>query len=76
MESLNYKQREALDRIYDNPVYDLNPAVIGPIDLSDKITITDTVEDTRQTDFLKELGMSDEDLKEAQKIKNHCKGGK
>lgn len=76
MESLNYKQREALDRIFENPVYDLNPAVIGPIDLSDKITITDTVEDTRQTDFLKELGMSDEDLKEAQKIKNHCKGGK
>ena len=76
MESLNYKQREALDRIFDNPVYNLNPAVIGPIDLSDKITITDTVEDTRQTDFLKELGMSDEDLKEAQEIKNHCKGGK
>lgn len=76
MESLNYKQRGVLDRIFDYPVYDLNPAVIGPIDLSDKITITDTVEDTRQTDFLKELGMSDEDIKKAQEIKNHCKGGK
>ena len=76
MESLNYKQREALDRIFEYPIYDLNPAVIGPIDLSDKITITDTVEDTRQTDFLKELGMSDEDMKKAQEIKNHCKGGK
>ena len=76
MESLNYKQRGVLDRIFDYPIYDLNPAVIGPIDLSDKITITDTVEDTRQTDFLKELGMSDEDIKKAQEIKNHCKGGK
>lgn len=76
IESLNYKQREALDRIFEYPIYDLNPAVIGPIDLSDKITITDTVEDTRQTDFLKELGMSDEDMKKAQEIKNHCKGGK
>ena len=76
IESLNYKQRDVLDRIFDIPVYDLNPAVISSIDLSDKITITDTVEDTRQTDFLKELGMSDEDLKEAQEIKNHCKGGK
>lgn len=76
IESLNYKQRDALDRIFEHPIYDLNPAVIDSIDLSDKITITDTVEDTRQTDFLKELGMSDEDLKEAQEIKNHCKGGK
>lgn len=76
MESLNYKQRGVLDRIFDYPIYDLNPAVIGPIDLSDKITITDTVEDIRQTDFLKELGMSDEDIKKAQEIKNHCKGGK
>ena len=76
MESLNYKQREALDRIFEYPIYDLNPAVIGSIDLSDKIIITDTVEDTRQTDFLKELGMSDEDIKKAQEIKNHCKGGK
>lgn len=76
MDSLNYKQRGVLDRIFDYPIYDLNPAVIGPIDLSDKITITDTVEDTRQTDFLKELGMSDEDIKKAQEIKNHCKGGK
>lgn len=76
IESLNYKQREALDRIFEYPIYDLNPAIIGPIDLSDKITITDTVEDTRQTDFLKELGMSDEDMKKAQEIKNHCKGGK
>lgn len=76
MESLNYKQREALDRIFEYPIYDLNPAVISSIDLSDKITITDTVEDTRQTDFLKELGMSDEDIKKAQEIKNHCKGGK
>lgn len=41
-----------------------------------KSLLPDTVEDTRQTDSLKELGMSDEDLKEAQKIKNHCKGGK
>lgn len=46
------------------------------VDLSDVITITDTIEDTRQTDLLKELGMSDEDLKEAEKIKKHCKGGK
>lgn len=76
MESLNYKQREALDRIFEYPIYDLNPAVISSIDLSDKITITDTVEDTRQTDFLKELGMSDEDMKKAQEIKNYCKGGK
>ena len=76
IESLNYKQRDALDRIFEHPIYDLNPAVIDSIDLSDKITITDTVEDTRQTDFLKELGMSEEDLKEAQEIKNHCKGGK
>lgn len=76
IESLNYKQREALDRIFEYPIYDLNPAVISSIDLSDKITITDTVEDTRQTDFLKELGMSDEDIRKAQEIKNHCKGGK
>lgn len=77
IESLNYKQRDVLDRIFDNPVYDLNPALFDDqIDLSNVITITDTVEDTRQTNFLKELGMSDEDLKEAQKIKNHCKGGK
>ena len=76
IESLNYKQREALDRIFEYPIYDLDPSVIGSIDLSDIITITDTVEDTRQTDFLKELGMSDEDIKKAQEIKNHCKGGK
>ena len=77
IESLNYKQRDMLDRIFDNPVYDLNPALSDDqIDLSNVITITDTVEDTRQTNFLKELGMSDEDLKEAQEIKNHCKGGK
>ena len=76
IESLNYKQRDVLDRIFEIPVYDLNPAVISSIDLSNVITITDTIEDTRQTDFLKELGMSDEDLKEAQEIKNHCKGGK
>ena len=76
IESLNYKQRDTLDRIFDIPVYDLNPAVISSIDLSNVITITDTIEDTRQTDFLKELGMSDEDMKKAQEIKNHCKGGK
>lgn len=76
IESLNYNQREVLDRIFDNPVYDLDPAVISSIDLSDKITVTDTIEDTRQTNFLKELGMSDEDMKKAQEIKNHCKGGK
>lgn len=34
------------------------------------------IEDTRQTDFLKELGVSDEDMKKAEEIKNHCKGGK
>lgn len=31
---------------------------------------------TQETNFLKELGMSDEDMKKAQEIKNHCKGGK
>lgn len=44
------------------------------------ITIKDAIDfqygDSRQTDFLKELGMSDEDIEEAKRIKNNCKGGK
>ena len=77
IESLTYKQRDILDKICDGTILLIdNYFSDDSIDLSNIITITDTVEDTRQTDFLKELGMSDEDLKEAQKIKNHCKGGK
>lgn len=77
IESLTYKQRDILDKICDDSIFNIDLYFNDEqIDLSDKITITDTIEDTRQTDFLKELGMSDEDLKEAQEIKNHCKGGK
>lgn len=77
IESLTYKQRDILDEICDDSIFNIDLYFNDEqIDLSDKITITDTVEDTRQTDFLKELGMSDEDIKKAQEIKNHCKGGK
>ena len=77
IESLTYKQRDILDKICDDSIFNIDLYFNDEqIDLSDKITITDTVEDTRQTDFLKELGMSDEDIKKAQEIKNHCKGGK
>ncbi len=78
IENLSNKEREILDDIFwreSNPLYGISN-VEDLIDLSDDITVTDTVEDTRQTDFLKELGMSDEDMKKAQEIKNHCKGGK
>ena len=77
IESLTYKQRDILDKICDDSIFNIDLYFNDEqIDLSDKITITDTIEDTRQTDFLKELGMSDEDMKKAQEIKNHCKGGK
>lgn len=77
IESLTYKQRDILDKICDDSIFNIDLYFNDEqIDLSDKITITDTIEDTRQTDFLKELGMSDEDIKKAQEIKNHCKGGK
>ena len=77
IESLTYKQRDILDKIYDDSILNIDLYFNDDqIDLSDKITITDTIEDTRQTDFLKELGMSDEDMKKAEEIKNHCKGGK
>ena len=77
IESLTYKQRDILDKICDDSILLIdNYFSDDSIDLSNVITITDTIEDTRQTDFLKELGMSDEDMKKAQEIKNHCKGGK
>lgn len=74
IESLNRDERDFLDNIYNNAIYDLYTT--EPYDIHEMFTVTDTVEDTRQIDFLKELGMSDEDLKEATEVKNHCKGGK
>lgn len=71
-----YKQHDLLDDIfgYNNPVYELsNYDKIH--DLSDDITISDEISDIRQTDFFSELGMSEEDMKKAKEIKNHCKGG-
>jgi len=74
LSSFDNNHRVFIQHIFDDVIDQL----LGDeqIDLSDVITITDTIEDTRQTDFLKELGMSDEDLKEAEKVKEHCKGGK
>lgn len=71
-----YKQHDLLDDIfrYSYPVYELNNyAEIH--DLNDDITISDEISDIRQTDFFSELGMSEEDMKKAKEIKNHCKGG-
>lgn len=80
----DYRQRDSegmylsdmLDDIfeYDAPVYALNN-FISSFDLSDDITISDQVSDIRQTDFFSELGMSDEDMKEAKEMKKYCKGG-
>ena len=75
LESLKYDQREMLmDYICHNGVYDL----IGDekIDVSDEVHVTDTVEDNRQLDLFKELGVSENDMKKAEEVKNHCKGGK
>ena len=65
-----------LDDIFDygDPVYMLND-FNSNLDLSDDITISDQVSDIRQTDFFSELGMSDEDMKEAKEMKKYCKGG-
>ena len=80
----DYRQRDSegrylsgmLDDIfeYDYPVYALNN-FNSNLDLSDDITISDQVSDIRQTDFFSELGMSDEDMKEAKEMKKYCKGG-
>ena len=80
----DYRQRDSegrylsgmLDDIfeYDTPVYALNN-FSSSFDLSDDITISDQVSDIRQTDFFSELGMSDEDMKEAKEMKKYCKGG-
>lgn len=80
----DYRQRDSegrylsgmLDDIfeYDAPVYALNN-FSSSFDLSDDITISDQVSDIRQTDFFSELGMSDEDMKEAKEMKKYCKGG-
>ena len=71
-----YKQYDLLDDIfeYNNPVYELSN-YDKIYDLSDDITISDEISDIRQTDFFSELGMSEEDMKKAKEIKNHCKGG-
>lgn len=74
LSSFDNNHRVFIQYIFDDAINQLLED--EQIDLSDVITITDTIEDTRQTDFLKELGMSDEDLKEAEKVKEHCKGGK
>ena len=80
----DYRQRDSegrylsgmLDDIfeYDAPVYALNN-FNSSFDLSDDITISDQLSDIRQTDFFSELGMSDEDMKEAKEMKKYCKGG-
>ena len=71
-----YKQHDLLDDIfeYNNPVYELSN-YDKIYDLSDDVTISDEISDIRQTDFFSELGMSEEDMKKAKEIKNHCKGG-
>ena len=80
----DYRQRDSEGRYlsgmlddmfeYDTPVYALNN-FNSSFDLSDDITISDQVSDIRQTDFFSELGMSDEDMKEAKEMKKYCKGG-
>jgi hypothetical protein len=75
LDGLEYDQREMLlDNICRNGIYDL----IGDekIDVSDEVHVTDTVEDNRQLDLFKELGISEDNMKKAEEVKNHCKGGK